>query len=309
MLGPLMGPALGPILGGVIVQRLGWRWVFWFLTILSAVNTLAGYFLLRESYAPKILDWRKQKLEADHDSQAGYVVEGQDSRPLRTKIAVSLTRPLRILAQPIVLIMSTYQALLFATSYSIFTNMQRIYGGEYGFDNEKVGLLYLGPGLGFLTAVWFIVPRIDTVYNRLAAQNKDGKGLPEYRLPLANIGSVCLPLGLFWFAWTVEFHKPWPVTIVSTFFFGIGMVSILNCTTNYYIDCFEKYAASAIAAGALFRGIVGGVVPLFVPSLVDAISYGWTISIFGFLSVLLAPAPLLFFFYGGKIREKYQVDL
>lgn len=29
LLGPLLGPTLGPLLGGVIVTRLGWRWIYW----------------------------------------------------------------------------------------------------------------------------------------------------------------------------------------------------------------------------------------------------------------------------------------
>lgn len=166
------------------------------------------------------------------------------------------------------------QAILFATTYSLYTNFQPIYQGEYGFNTEQVGLLYLGPGIGFLFCVWFIVPRIDTVYNKLAARN-DGKGTPEYRLPLANIGAIFLPVSLFWFAWAVEDHTAWYVSIISTFFYGIGQVIILNSTTNYYIDCFESYAASAIAAGAVFRSVVGGIVPLFAPALFERLGYGW----------------------------------
>lgn len=84
---------------------------------------------------------------------------------------------------------------------------------------------------------------------------------------------------------------------------------ILNPVQNYYIDSFEKYAASAIAAGALFRSIFGGVVPLLAPGLFDKLGYGWGISIFGFLSVLLAPAPILFWTFGERIRERFTVDL
>lgn len=32
-LGPLMGPVIGPVAGGYISQSLGWRWVFWVITI------------------------------------------------------------------------------------------------------------------------------------------------------------------------------------------------------------------------------------------------------------------------------------
>lgn len=28
LLGPLLGPTIGPLFGGIIVKRLGWRWIF-----------------------------------------------------------------------------------------------------------------------------------------------------------------------------------------------------------------------------------------------------------------------------------------
>ena len=308
LLGPLLGPTIGPLLGGVIVQRLGWRWIFWVLTIVCAANTLAGYIFLRETYAPVILARRKKELEREENKPDKYTFKGEDKRPLVRKLLHSFTRPLRILMQPIVFTMSTYQAIIFATTYSIYTNMQPIYQGEYGFNTEQVGLLYLGPGLGFLTAVWFLVPRIDTVWKALANRH-GGKGRPEFRLPLANIGSVFIPVSLFWFAWTVQFHVWWPATIASTYFYGIGQVMILNTTTNYYIDSFEKYSASAIAAGAVFRSVVGGVVPLFAPAWFEALGYGWGISVFGFMALAIAPAPIIFYFYGQKVREKFWVEL
>jgi multidrug resistance protein len=308
LLGPLLGPTIGPLLGGVIVQRLGWRWIFWVLTIVCFVNTLMGWIFLRETYAPIILAQRKKKLEKDLGVSGKYTYQGEDFRPLWQKILRSFVRPLRILLQPIVMTMSIYQSIVFATTYSIYTNMQPIYQGEYGFNTEQVGLLYLGPGLGFLTAVWFLVPRIDTVWKSLAAKN-GGKGVPEYRLPLANVGSTFIPIGLFWFAWTVHFHIWWPVTITATYFYGIGQIMILNTTSNYYIDSFERYSASALAAGAVFRSVVGGIVPLFAPRMFEALGYGWGISVFGILALAIAPAPLTFYYIGAKLREKYWIEL
>ncbi|KAK4992355.1 hypothetical protein LTR50_001113 [Elasticomyces elasticus] len=308
LLGPLLGPTLGPLFGGIIVQRLGWRWIFWVLTIVCGVNTLAGFFYLKETYAPVILSWRKLKLEKEHDMVGKYHFEGEDNRPFGRKMATAIMRPLRIFIQPIVLTMSVYQALLFGTTYSLYTNFQEIYSGDYGFSTEQVGLLYLGPGSGFLLAVWFLVPKIDVVYNRLTARN-DGKANPEFRLPLANIGAVLIPISLFVFAWTIEFHVYWLVSIAATVFYGIGQVMIMNTVQNYYIDSFEKYAASAIAAGAVFRSLVGGVVPLFAPVLFEKLGYGWGISVFAFMSVAIAPAPVIFYYYGKRIREAVTIEL
>jgi hypothetical protein len=204
--------------------------------------------------------------------------------------------------------MSAYQALIFGTTYSIYTNMQSIYSSKpYDLNSEQVGLLYLAPGLGFLVSVRFLVPRIDTVYNRLTKQN-NGKALPEYRLPLANIGSILIPISLFWFAWTVEFRVHWAASIAATFFYGVGQVVVFNSIQNYYIDAFSKYAASAIAGGSVFRSLVGGVVPLFAPKLFEKLGYGWGISVFAFVSVVIAPSPLLFYYFGGRIRERFQLE-
>ncbi|KKY38213.1 putative membrane transporter [Diaporthe ampelina] len=274
-------PTIGPLFGGLIVQRLGWRWIFGVLAIVCGINTLAGFFFLRETYAPVILAARMRDLESDG---------------------------VRIFIQPIVLTLSLYQALIFGTTYSLYTNFEAIYSGIYGFNTEQVGLLYLFPGVGFLIAVRLIVPRIDNVYNALTRRNND-ISKPEFRLPLANIGAVLVPASLFWFAWTVESEAPWPATIVSTLFYGAGQVLIVNCIQNYYIDSFEKYAASAVAAGAVFRSVVGGITPLLAPSLFDALGYGWGVSVFAFLAVALAPAPVILYKYGERIRERYHVDL
>lgn len=38
--GAMIGPAFGPLLGGIFSETLGWRAIFWFLTISAVVLTL-----------------------------------------------------------------------------------------------------------------------------------------------------------------------------------------------------------------------------------------------------------------------------
>lgn len=307
LLGPLLGPTLGPLFGGFVVQYLGWRWVFWILAILCTVNTVVAVFFLKESYAPVILKKRKENLEKDTGDK--YHIANEDHRPFRTQLASSMKRPLRILfTQPIVFFMAMYQAFIFGTNYSLYTNFQAIYGTKYGFSTTQVGLVYLAPGIGFLLAVWLVVPRIDKIYNSLTARNNDVPK-PEFRLPLANIGSIFIPISLFWLAWTVEYRAHWFVTILSTVFFGFGQVTIFNTVQNYFIDSFSQYAASAIAAGAVFRSIMGGLLPLVAPSLFEAIGYGWGISMFAFLNLALSSFPLLFYLYGESLRMKFAIEM
>jgi len=307
LLGPLLGPTIGPLLGGIILNKLKWPWLFWILLIICGVAVTLAFFFLKETYSPVLLANRKQHLESTEGGK--YYFDGEDDRPLQTKLGQSILRPMRILfTQPIVLVMASYQALIFATTYSLYTQFEPIYGKGYGFSTLQVGFVYLGPGIGFLVSVWFLVPRIDSIYNALTKKN-NGVAKPEFRLPLANIGAILTPVTLLWFAWTVQYHVHWSASIAATFLYGIGQVTIFNSVQNYYIDAFEKYAASAIAAGALFRSLIGGVIPLFTPALLEKLGVGWGMSVFALVGVLLAPSPVLFYLYGERLREKFAIEL
>ena len=295
-------------MGGVIVQYLGWRWIFGALAILCFVNTLAAYFFLKESYAPVILASRK--VEFERKFSVRYYIQGEDTRPLRFKVITSMRRPLKILlTQPIVLTMSTYQAILFGIFYAILIRIPAIFGDPpYSFSPSKVGLIYLAPGLGGLISALIIIPRIDTVFDMLTERH-NGHSRPEFRLPLANLGGVLIPLSLLWFGWCVEKQVFWLVPLASLPFFATGQQVVFSVVQNYYIDAFEQYAASAIAAGGVFRSIVGGIIPVIAPSLFDGLAYGWGISLLAFLTIALAPSPILFYYYGERLRTSFAIDL
>ncbi|KAJ7159064.1 MFS general substrate transporter [Mycena crocata] len=48
-IGPMFGPAIGPVLGGVLADHLGWRSIFWFLCIASAVCMIVMILFLPET--------------------------------------------------------------------------------------------------------------------------------------------------------------------------------------------------------------------------------------------------------------------
>jgi hypothetical protein len=96
---------------------------------------------------------------------------------------------------------------------------------------------------------------------------------------------------------------------LGTIFFGIGTICIFNSVQNYYIDAFTRYAASAIAAGSLFRSLVGATFPLFGGDLYSAVGYGWGCTILAGAGVLLMPMPMLIMKYGRDVRERFPVKL
>ena len=82
-----------------------------------------------------------------------------------------------------------------------------------------------------------------------------GKAKPEGRLQPAMIGALFLPVGLFWFAWSTYPQVHWIVSILGGGFFGFGQVLLYISLINYVVDAYTVYAASALAANAILRGL------------------------------------------------------
>ncbi len=74
-------------------------------------------------------------------------------------------------------------------------------------------------------------------------------------------------------------------------------------TSIYLVDAFTVYAASAIAAGTVFRSLLGALLPLAGPAMYSALGVGWGTSVLAFISVVMIPLPFIFLRYGERIRE------
>jgi predicted MFS family arabinose efflux permease len=183
------------------------------MLILSSINTISCIIFLHETYAPVLLARKAAALEKS---------TGQPHRPaiydptsLSHRVFRAIQRPLRILLlQPLVFVMAVYMALIYGTLYLLFTTFPQVYQVHYGFSPGITGLTYLGVGIGFVLAILFGVPQIDKQYRRLTAKN-DGVTMPEFRLPVANVGAVCIPISLLWYGWSVQAHTYFLVPIIG----------------------------------------------------------------------------------------------
>lgn len=68
-------------------------------------------------------------------------------------------------------------------------------------------------------------------------------------------------------------------------------------------------AASALAATTLIRNASRAFMALAAVPLYERIGLGWGNSVLGFITLAFTPVPILFFKYGGWLREKFPVKL
>jgi multidrug resistance protein len=303
-LGPLVGPVFGPIAGGFLGAAAGWRWIFWVLTIVSGVATLASVFLQHETYAPVLLERRRKRLAQDNGNDALFhEYSEQRSMPKAEIFRRAMVRPLSMLfTSPIVMITSIYVGLVYGYTYLLFTSFGRTFENTYGFDERIVGLTFLGFGIG--CAVGVVV--IGALSDRMVIHfSKGTEWQPEYRLLPLLPGSLIVPIGLLWYGWSAQQSVHWIVPIIGTAWVGLGTLAIFMPVQSYLIDSFPLFASSAAAANALFRSLMGAFVPLAGPALYQALGQGWGNTLLAAIALVFTPLAWIAFRHGKFIRLRF----
>lgn len=118
------------------------------------------------------------------------------------------------------------------------------------------------------------------------------------------VSCLCLPIGLFWFAWTNSPSIHWIVSVIATAPFGFGMVLVFLSVFNYLIDAYVIYAASVLAANSVLRSLFGTAFPLFTTYMFENLGIHWASTIPAFLALACVPFPFLFYRYGSEIRKR-----
>ena len=220
-------------------------------------------FFGEESFHP-VLKRRLAKKRGEKDpTSAPKPTRGEK---LRTFAVVGLIRPVRmLLLEPISSFTCLYVAAEFGTLFSFFAGVPYTFGRVYGFSLEQSGLVFLAIVVGCLLGLVAIM-LCDVFLYRGRAAHKFPKNRipPEYRLYPAMIGSVGLPLGLFWFAWTAREGVSWASPAVAIVPFAFGNFCVFVSMIQYSSDTYHgSVVASAASANSLARYGFAGVFPLF----------------------------------------------
>ena len=306
-LAPLLGPAIGPIAGGFIAQNTTWRWCFWATSIFTAIVQCFGFFLLQETYAPKLLAWKRDRLRKETGNMDLHTEFDDPNKTLFNTIKIALQRPFRLLGtQPIVIVLACYMGYLYGLMYLMLSTFPGLWSGRYGEATGIGSLNFISMGLGFFLGTQICAPLNDAIYRRLKKKN-NGVGKPEFRVPIMIPGSILVPVGLFWYGWSAQAKIHWIMPNIGAVIFCAGTIISFQCIQTYLVDSYTRYAASAIAAATVMRSLAGFGFPLFAPAMYAKLDYGWGNSLLGFIGIALGvPAPILLWKYGETLRSKSQ---
>ncbi|KAH6706310.1 major facilitator superfamily domain-containing protein, partial [Leptodontidium sp. MPI-SDFR-AT-0119] len=298
-----IGPALGPVIGGFLELKEDWRWIFYVMLWFAGITEVL-MFTIPETLGPIVLlnkarRLRKLKIPGYENIQAPIEVT---DRSLLALYRVALTRPWKILVDPISLAVAVYLSVVYALLYMLFTIYPIVFQQKRGWNSGVGELPLIGTAIGAAIggSIIFAVSVRDR--KKLEAGHK---GVPEDRLPVAMLGGVMFPITMFWFAWSGQYNSVhWIVPTLAGVFLGTSILLIFVAYLNYITDSYLMYAASALAANTVCRSAAGAAAPLFTEQMFTALGVGGGGSLIGGIAVLLMPIPFIFYKYGGPIRER-----
>ncbi|KAF6825541.1 major facilitator superfamily transporter [Colletotrichum musicola] len=301
---PFLGPVLGPIIGGFVTAGAGWRWLMALLAIMTGVSFILGAAFVPETYAPVILRRRAETLSKHTRKVYRTKSDAFGSRESASTLFFrALSMPWKLLGEPIVLLLSIYLATVFATLYLLFAAYPIVYQEARGWGLGASGLPFLGIMVGILTALAYSAAD-NLRYQKVLRRNAPGQTPPEARLMPCMVGSVFIPAGMFWFAWTNAPSVHWMASIAAGAFFGFGLVLVFFGVTTYLVDSYTVYAASVLAGSAVLRAVFAAVFPLFTGIMYKNLGLHWASSVPGFLALAWVPFPFVLYKYGHLIRTR-----
>jgi len=284
--------------------RGDWRWLMWVMILIAGPIWIMSFFF-GETSKKELLRRRAHKRGLPAPAKPPAMVA------LKMLFVITLFRPIRMLfVEPIVISITIYVSFAFGVLFAFFVAYPYVLGSVYGFSLGQTGLAFVAIIIGIILAVVTFAILDRTLYAKAKARAPPGKmPPPEERLYTSMLGSLGIPVGLFWFAWAAQPSIHWISPILAGIPFGWGITCLFLGTMTYLIDTYQAMnAASAVAANGLLRYTFGAVFPLFTLPMYSKLGIAWAGSLLGFISLLLLPIPWVLYKWGPYLRSQSSYE-
>ena len=323
----LFGTGLGPLVCGFIGEYTTWRWIFYIQIIIAGMITLSVILFFRETRGTVVLRQRAnalnryyEQLEASGCSGVHFppeganaektlprirwkVAEDEERASLSTMLKTSVSRPfLLLLKEPVVFLFSLWAAFSWSVLYINLSVIPLVFQSTYGFSLSEANAIFTATCTGSLIAM-----AVSIIQDWLASRRSGWNSLPEHRLYFSCAESIFLPVGLFMFGWTSQYHVHWIIPAIAVAISTMGIFAIYLAVFNYLADTYHRYASSALAAQSFCRNMMGGIFPLVSKQLFKNLGFGPAASLLGGIGVGLTLVPWLLVLFGSQIRSRSKL--
>ncbi|KAF2275675.1 MFS general substrate transporter [Westerdykella ornata] len=337
--GSMIAPVIAPIIGGVLAEFLGWRSIFWFLVILTAVylvpflvafpetarNVVRNGSIPPQSWNMSLLNYLEMRRARNTGDELTRTASRISQRAAQLELAkkrkLRFPNPLgtlRVIKQKDVGLLLLYSSLVYTASYTVIASCPYLFEAVYGFNDLQLGLAFIPFGVGALCAPMTTGRLMDWNYRRVAKKEnfridkKRGDDLRNFPVERARL-SVAVPMlalgaaAVLCYGWTLEVEAKLAAPLVLHFIIGFGLTSAFNCMAVLLIDYYPMSPSTATAANNLVRCWMGAGGTAAINAMINSMGRGWCFTFVA--AVLAATSPILWVLlaYGPRWREERRV--
>ncbi|KAL5358259.1 major facilitator superfamily domain-containing protein [Aspergillus floccosus] len=308
--GLLVPVAVGPVIGGAIAGSLGWKAIFWFLSIYGGIFLCLLILVLPETLRSIVGNGsrkpshplRRYPLNLYQKSSKipwQQVQDGQSTAAAKKKI--DLLGPLRMLlsnhAAPIILFLAVY----YAVWQMSITAMSSLFKSRYRLSEIQIGLTFIANGVGSMIGTLVTGKILDADYRSVKTKYE-----ASARLRLVPIFSIIQCLSIILFGWTIQYPDRVHITvpIVSTFITGWTAVSTQSLIMTYLVDLFPDRSAAASASLNLARCLFAAGGTSFIMPMINGVGVGVAFTICVAVQLVALIGPLVQWKFAARWRRK-----
>ncbi|KAI8633636.1 major facilitator superfamily domain-containing protein [Xylariaceae sp. FL1651] len=315
-------PSIGPVISGLLMEKWGWRAIFWFLAAISPCCLVSVIIFLPETSRNLVGNGSKIPKRANRVLVSFLVPEKQYEEEPSVLIPTSRgfyfpnpLKPLTLLGKPNTAIVVgsvgvwyTIYSCLQASLSSLFTQIYQVSG-------LVSGLTYIPFGVACAISAFGTGKILDIDYRHTAAKyslsfeksrNYDLDSFPIEEARLRSLKYSLLLCGLLvaGYGWLLQCHVNITAALVFQFFIGLSMQCVFTALSTLLVDIHPDASSTAQAASNFIRAELAAAGLAILDLILQKLGAGWTFVLFAIVGLLSIPWLYLLQIKGLRWRQR-----
>ncbi|KAL1846962.1 hypothetical protein Daus18300_014092 [Diaporthe australafricana] len=295
-----LGVPVAPFIFGFVALRVGYRWIYYILAIVNAIQLILYFFL-----GPESRYIRGSQAPADESNKSDFKKQYMSFRRIdKTPITwYDFVEPLALAARPCVLLPAVAYAMEFLwTSIMTTVEIPQLFPELFGFNTQQNGLQMISVIVGTIVGEQ-IGGRASDLWMSTRRKKLSGRSPePEFRLWLGYFGFVLCIIGVVVFL--VQLYHAghtWNVTpLIGVGIAAAGNQVVTTVLVTYSVDCHRQDAASVGVFITFVRQIWGFIGPFWFPQSIEEVGYRETAGIAVAMMVAFSVIPVMIVQWRGR---------
>ncbi|KAK7983484.1 hypothetical protein PG989_010886 [Apiospora arundinis] len=313
-------PSFGPVIAGVLTQKLGWRWIFWFLAILTGAYLLVIALFLPETQR-KIVGNGSIHASGIRRSLFSLVVRGRTRKPESNsprKRHYRIPNPftcIKLLCDKANFSIICIGSITYTVKMALQTSLAAQCVDIYRLDYLQAGLVYIPSGVGGALGSYVTGKILNRNVQRFALRYGLGNGhyqkgndISGFPIEMARFQGfytmvIISALGTAGYGVNLLEKTHLSVPLIMQFLTGATTSSIFTMCGTLLTDLNPAASATVQASYNLVRCIGAGVGIAIQQPLDDAVGPGWCFGIYAVVLLLEIPVSYVLLKHGQGWRQ------